>query len=127
MAGLGVIILLSLSAGLTGQSKAANDHLSAPRHFAKVLYLRQGGDVKQWYCLAKLWTMESHWNYKARNSYGGAYGIPQALPASKMLVMGRDYRYNYQTQVRWGLLYVKHHWNNSACNALNHEYRKGWY
>jgi hypothetical protein len=71
--------------------------------------------------------MESHWNYRARNTDGGAYGIPQALPAKKMAIIGRDWRYNYQTQIRWGLMYVKYHWRNSACNALQHEKIYQWY
>jgi membrane-bound lytic murein transglycosylase MltF len=89
--------------------------------------MRQGGNAKQWNCLVKLWTMESHWNYKAVNSQSGSRGIPQALPANKMAQFGRDYRYDYQTQIRWGLLYIKLHWNNSACNALTHEKKIGWY
>jgi hypothetical protein len=108
-------------------SQAVQDHLSTPKHFARVLHERQGATVEQWQCLKTLWTLESHWNHKARNPSSGAYGIPQALPASKMLVIGEDYRYNWQTQVRWGLLYIKLHWSNSACNALRHEYQKGWY
>ena len=108
-------------------SQATQDHLSTPKHFARVLYERQGATVEQWQCLKTLWTLESHWNHKAINLSSGAYGIPQALPANKMAQFGRDYRYNWQTQVRWGLLYIKLHWSNSACNALRHEYQKGWY
>lgn len=128
--GLVLVVVITLLVGLeafSGQSVAVNDHLSTPKHFARVMYLRQGGTVEQWQCLATLWTMESHWNFQARNTNGGAFGIPQALPASKMLAIGKDYRYNWQTQIRWGLLYLKHHWSNSACNALRHEYQKGWY
>jgi len=122
-----VITLLAGAEGLTGQSEAVNDHLSSPKHFAKVLYQRQGGDLNQYRCLVTLWYMESRWKVHARNPWGGAYGIPQALPASKMAVIGTDWRYNYQTQIRWGLLYVRYHWNNSACNALRHERMYQWY
>jgi len=128
--GLVIALVITLLVGieaLSGQSAAVNDHLSTPKHFARVMYIRQGATVKQWQCLNTLWYMESRWNFQARNPWGGAFGIPQALPASKMLVIGKDYRYNWQTQIRWGLLYIKHHWNNSACNALRHEYQKGWY
>ena len=41
------------------------------------------------------------------NRSSGAYGIPQALPASKMASAGRDWRTNYKTQVRWGMGYIK--------------------
>ena len=35
-------------------------------------------------CLVKLWNRESGWRVTACNRSSGAYGIPQALPASKM-------------------------------------------
>ena len=124
--GLVVIWVLACTC-LNGQSQAITDHISTPKHFARTLYRYQGGNRTQWICLDKLWTMESHWNFKARNPNGGALGIPQALPANKMLVIGKDYKHNWQTQVRWGLLYIKTHWKNNACNALQSEHRKGWY
>ena len=91
------------------------------------MYKYQGGTRTQWVCLDKLWTAESHWNYKARNTHGGALGIAQAWPAEKYLVMGVDYKTNWQTQVRWGLLYIKLHWHNDACAALGNENRHGYY
>lgn len=60
----------------------------------------------QYGCLNRLWTKESHWNYKAHNYRSGAHGIPQALPASKMDVVGTDWRTNPVTQIRWGLRYI---------------------
>ena len=60
----------------------------------------------QYGCLNRLWTKESHWNYKAHNYRSGAHGIPQALPASKMEVVGTDWRTNPVTQIRWGLRYI---------------------
>ena len=41
--------------------------------------------------------------------------------------MGVDYKTNWQTQVRWGLLYIKLHWHNDACAALGNENRHGYY
>jgi len=102
----------------------------SPKSYAKRLYMHQGGNAQQWACLDQLWTMESHWRVNAigdKTSQGRAMGIPQALPAIKMAQMGSDYKTNYQTQIRWGLLYIKLHWNNNACIALRHELRKGWY
>jgi len=60
----------------------------------------------QYGCLNRLWTKESHWNYKAHNYRSGAHGIPQALPASKMEIVGSDWRTNPVTQIRWGLRYI---------------------
>ena len=52
--------------------------------------------------LVKLWQHESGWNHKAENSGSGAYGIPQALPGSKMAKFGDDWRTNprHADQVR---------------------------
>ena len=60
----------------------------------------------QFTCLNRLWTKESHWNYQAHNYRSGAHGIAQALPASKMDVIGKDWRTNPVTQIRWGLHYI---------------------
>jgi Transglycosylase SLT domain len=60
----------------------------------------------QYTCLNRLWTKESHWNYKAHNYRSGAHGIAQALPATKMEVISTDWRTNPVTQIRWGLRYI---------------------
>ncbi len=61
---------------------------------------------KEYSCINRLWTKESHWNYKAHNYRSGAHGIAQALPASKMDVVSTDWRTNPVTQIRWGLRYI---------------------
>lgn len=43
---------------------------------------------------------ESGWNVHAQNP-SGAYGLPQALPGSKMVSAGSDWHDNYQTQLKW--------------------------
>lgn len=58
-------------------------------------------------CLIPLWNGESRWRYTAENRSSGAYGIPQALPGSKMSSAGADWRTNPVTQIRWGLGYIK--------------------
>jgi len=110
--------------------KPVAERIASPKSYAKTLYKRQGGTAKQWACLDRLWTMESNWRVNAvgdKTTQGRAIGIAQALPAEKMAQMGSDYKVNYQTQIRWGLLYIKLHWNNDSCLALRHEIRKGWY
>lgn len=77
-------------------------------------------------CLVKLWNRESSWNPNAVNPKSGACGVPQSLPCSKMKSAGADYRTNYQTQVRWGLNYIKARYG-SPSNAWGHSQRKGWY
>ncbi|MBT1180839.1 G5 domain-containing protein [Bifidobacterium sp. CP2] len=44
---------------------------------------------------------ESGWNPQATNASSGAYGLPQALPGSKMASAGADWATNYQTQFKW--------------------------
>jgi hypothetical protein len=60
----------------------------------------------QFSCLNNIWTRESGWNYEAENP-SGAYGIPQALPASKMASAGADWQTDPTTQIKWGLGYIK--------------------
>ena len=66
-----------------------------------------GFDPKsQFPCLDDIWTRESGWNYLAENA-SGAYGIPQALPGSKMASAGADWATNPATQIKWGLGYIQ--------------------
>ena len=48
---------------------------------------------------------ESGWRYNAQNP-SGAYGLPQALPGSKMASAGADWATNPITQLRWASSYV---------------------
>ena len=57
-------------------------------------------------CLDNLWSRESGWRYDAANP-SGAYGIPQALPGSKMASAGADWQTNPDTQIKWGLDYIQ--------------------
>lgn len=81
---------------------------------------------KQFTCLDQLWTRESHWNYKARNKTSGAHGIAQALPATKMEVVGTDWRTNPVTQISWGLKYISERYN-TPCAAWSKFKRSNWY
>ena len=87
-------------------------------------------DDIQFEALDLLLTMESHWNYRARGSkttHGRAYGIPQALPADKMVSAGKDYLTNPYTQINWALMYLKSRYQNNAMYALKHELKHGWW
>ena len=52
-----------------------------------------------------MWSRESGWRTNAANP-SGAYGIPQALPGSKMSSAGPDWQTNAETQIKWGLGYI---------------------
>ena len=69
----------------TGPIPASCNEYSGNRKIGCALMLdRRLQDFDQFPCLDKLWNQESGWNHKAYNSSSGAYGIPQALPGSKM-------------------------------------------
>ncbi|WP_353809725.1 hypothetical protein [Agromyces sp. SYSU T00194] len=80
----------------------------------------------QFGCLVSLWNKESGWNVYASNPYSGAYGIPQALPGSKMSTAGADWQTNAATQIRWGLGYIAGRYG-TPCGAWNHSVSVGWY
>jgi hypothetical protein len=80
----------------------------------------------QYSCLVKLWTRESNWNVNAANKSSGAYGIPQALPGSKMSTEGADWLTNPETQIRWGVKYIQARFG-APCGALAHSDKFGWY
>ena len=86
------------------------------------------GGGGQWACLDELWTRENAgWDPTQWNLGGsGAYGIPQALPASKMAAAGADYMTDPATQIRWGLGYI-HDRYGTPCGAWAHETADGWY
>lgn len=50
---------------------------------------------------------ESGWRYNATNASSGAYGLPQALPGSKMASAGSDWETNPITQLKWFYSYCK--------------------
>lgn len=85
-----------------------------------------GWTTEDFNSLVVLWNRESGWNMYAQNRSSGAYGIPQALPASKMSSAGSDYLTNYETQINWGLNYIKTRYRNPSV-ALAHSNSKGWY
>lgn len=77
-------------------------------------------------CLDELVYRESRWVVTATNPSSGAYGLPQALPGSKMASAGPDWRTNPFTQLRWMRGYVAGRYGGS-CAALAFQKANGWY
>ena len=78
-------------------------------------------------CRSVLYQRESGWEETARNPSSGAYGIPQALPASKMGAAAQGSGWKAaRAQLRWGASYV---WGRygSYCNAVAFHDRNNWY
>ena len=106
-----------------------NADLPAPgtsKQFALRMLLDMGFDSDQYSCLVTLWDRESNWRVNAYNKSSGAYGIPQALPGTKMASEGEDWLTNPETQIKWGLGYIKGRYG-SPCGALAHSNKFGWY
>jgi hypothetical protein len=109
-----------------GPIPASCAEYSGNREIGCALMLDAGFKIDQFPCLDKLWDKESGWNHKAQNSSSGAYGIPQALPGSKMGTVADDWRTNPATQIKWGLGYIEGRYD-TPCGAWGHSQDVGWY
>jgi hypothetical protein len=98
----------------------------SPQQIAQGMLGSYGWSSSQFSCLQPLWNAESGWNVSATNTSSGAYGIPQALPGSKMASAGADWQTDAATQIRWGLGYIRSVYG-SPCGAWSHEQAYGWY
>jgi hypothetical protein len=76
-------------------------------------------------CLDNIFSRESGWRYSAENA-SGAYGIPQALPGSKMASAGADWMTNPTTQIKWGLGYIQGRYGD-PCKAWSFWQANGFY
>lgn len=113
-------------AAKTAPAQAPAAPSGSPQQIAMSMLAQFGWPSSQFSCLESLWQRESSWNPLATNPYSGAYGIPQALPASKMASAGSDWATNPATQIRWGLGYIKATYG-SPCGAWSHELADGSY
>ncbi|MFD7709999.1 transglycosylase SLT domain-containing protein [Streptomyces sp. NPDC059785] len=80
----------------------------------------------QFQCFSNIVDHESSWNYKAVNASSGAYGLFQALPASKYSSAGSDWQTNPATQIKWGLNYMNQRYG-SPCDAWSFWQANSWY
>jgi hypothetical protein len=81
-----------------------------------------GWGEQNYYYLLALWNRESGWNPTASNP-SGAYGIPQALPGSKM---GPGWESDPNVQIDWGLRYIAGTYG-TPCEAWASSENRGWY
>ncbi|MGW1993075.1 aggregation-promoting factor C-terminal-like domain-containing protein [Embleya sp. NPDC001921] len=77
-------------------------------------------------CFSNIVTKESGWRVDATNKSSGAYGLMQALPASKYASAGSDWRTNPATQIKWGLSYMNERYG-SPCQAWTFWQSHHWY
>ena len=101
----GMKLLGAAGQDLTGGGASATS--GSNQALGKQMMLAAGFGADQWPFLKQLWNNESGWRTNALNASSGAYGIPQALPASKMGSAGSDWKSNPATQIAWGLGYIQ--------------------
>ena len=107
---------MALAAAVSQQVEMARTTVGAKKVAKSIMLSEYAWGADQYTCLNRLWTKESHWNYRAHNKRSGAHGIPQALPAIRMEVISSDWRTNPVTQIRWGLRYIEARYD-SPCKA----------
>jgi uncharacterized protein YabE (DUF348 family) len=113
----------------TSVAAAPNQPAPSPgtaKAIARQLLADRGWDDAQYNCLVALWDRESGWNVHAANP-SGAYGIPQALPGSKMASAGPDWQDNATTQIKWGLGYIASRYNTPCGAWSSWQANGGWY
>jgi hypothetical protein len=115
-----------------GQAQLLSAHIftqrrrPTPRQIARKMLRNFHWSWRQFRYLNRLWDRESGWNVHASNPYSGAYGIPQAVPGSKMASAGSHWRTSARTQIRWGLRYIRDVYGTPH-RAWDHELSTGWY
>ena len=107
---------------LAAQEPAAQNPTSESQRAARDVI----DDKAQYECFAKIVEEESGWDHTARNPSSGAYGLVQALPASKMAEAGSDWKTNPATQARWGEKYMNER-HGSPCEAWEFWQQNHWY
>jgi len=105
---------------------AATPEPGSAKAYAFDYLAKRGWGMDQYSCLVTLWTKESNWRHLAMNPSSGAYGIPQALPGSKMASEGPDWMTNPETQIRWGVKYIAARYK-TPCGAWAFFTEKNWY
>lgn len=118
----------SAAAGDTG---AANNSAAANQELAKSIATSMGLQSwttgQQWTDWISLWNQESGWSATAKNASSGAYGIAQALPASKYPAAGQESGGSSPSaQITWGIQYIQQRYGSPVV-AWAHEVANNWY
>ncbi|MEU9304739.1 transglycosylase SLT domain-containing protein [Streptomyces sp. NPDC048269] len=114
-----------LALGVAGSMLATVPAQAAPTS-AKAIAQQMIKDPAQFAAFNNIVSRESGWNHTATNASSGAYGLVQALPASKMASAGADWKTNPATQIKWGLDYMNERYG-SPVGAWNFWQAHHWY
>ncbi|MBO7936017.1 aggregation-promoting factor C-terminal-like domain-containing protein [Streptomyces antibioticus] len=119
------VALVAASAGIAMTAAPAHA-ASSSASSAQAIAHKMIPDAAQYKAFSNIVSHESGWNVKATNSSSGAYGLVQALPASKMASAGSDWKTNPATQIKWGLDYMNSRYGSPVA-AWNFWQTHGWY
>lgn len=129
--GIPLVSQAASSSGITGAGTGSNPkatgsnakgHLQA---YAKAL-LGKYGWSNQWSSFNALEMSEAGWNVRAINPSSGAYGLAQALPASKYSSAGKDWKSSGETQLRWMMDYIQERYKSPDAAWSFHQ-KNNWY
>lgn len=84
------------------------------------------GSGAEWNAWNAVAMAESGWSQFARNPSSGAYGIPQALPGSKMGAAANPPQSNPGAQIAWMIQYIRTRYGDPV-GAWGHEQAFHWY
>ena len=112
-----LVLCLIIAALLLPLSNAVGSTSVEQKELYKIYAHTKLLNHKQYECLEKLWTLESHWSSTANNSRSSAYGIAQLLHTKEA---------NPYKQIDKGIAYITNRYGN-CCNALTHHLKRGNY
>ena len=123
-----LLLLLIIMFMVFGVTRTGHEQPKQPHKWGVVDSKAYARDVmlawtdKQFVCLDKLWTKESHWRPEAYNKVKimgkNAGGIPQ--------ILGMDPKTPATQQIERGFAYILYRYG-SPCQALKFHEKKGWY
>ena len=115
---LNKILVLSILIAVTNGHSSAYAASTYSQDIWKLYMHNRVINEKQYNCINKLWTIESHWNNKANNKKSTAYGIAQVLGTKTS---------DPFKQIDAGLKYIGHRYSNDGCKALARHKKVGHY
>ncbi|MFI8106614.1 transglycosylase SLT domain-containing protein [Streptomyces sp. NPDC086023] len=121
-AGLTAAAAVVLAGGALMGAAPAQAATLSPRQIAHQLV----PNATQYAAFDQVVAHESGWNPRAVNASSGAYGLGQALPASKMASFGPNWHDDPTTQLKWTLNYMNSRYG-SPQGAWTFWQQHGWY
>ena len=113
-----ILVLSILITALTNGHTSAYAASTYSKDIWKLYMHNRVINEKQYNCINRLWTIESHWNNKSKNKRSTAYGIAQVLGTKTS---------DPFKQIDAGLSYIAHRFKGDGCAALAHHRKHGHY